>query len=315
MAKRLSPAQQDPPQPQLATSNENQAPASSAGSPNVAAMKSSNVKFGFSKFGFSFSKPKAASPKPVKSSSVPSALGSPIAAAVATPRLPELATVEEVSSAVIDKTAASSTNSAPLEAPAANHDTAAGHIAATSSAAATAHAPVAAPDGPSDAKVHHVVGLSARAQQLMAELAAEDQSFGALDFLEPVKKEKRVLIEKSNLVRKNVKVGHRLAPVPKSDPAEAVSTRANLIKPPMPQTQVPAPAAAAPAIAPADCKQVEQLKRVIDNLKAQLEAARTHEKKVVALENQLAEQNGVVEGMRKEIRQEAPCLCVVVLIS
>jgi hypothetical protein len=301
VAKGLSPAKQNQPQPQQPTTNENEAPtvSSSVVSPNVASMKPSNVKFGFSKFGFSFSKPKAASPKPVKSV-IPSALGSPIAAAVATPRLQEQESVQEASSAAVNAVEISSLNSVPLETPVANHV----------SATAAANAPAAAPDNPSDAKPHLIVGLSSRAQQLMAELAAEDQSFGALDFLEPVKKEKRVLIEKSNLVRKNVKSGPRhpapFVSVLKSDLAEPVSSRANMMKSAAPQNQVSAAGAAstaaASAAAPADPKQVEHLKRIIDNLRAQLDAARNHEKKVVTLENQLAEQNGLVESMRKEIR-------------
>jgi hypothetical protein len=319
LAKGLSPAKQNQPQPlqPTTTTNENEAPtvsssvvspnapsvSSSVISPNVASMKPSNVKFGFSKFGFSFSKPKVASPKPVKSV-IPSALGSPIAAAIATPRLHEHESVQEASSAAVNAVEISSLNSVPLEAPAAIHVT----------ATAAANAPTVAPDVPSDAKPHLIVGLSSRAQQLMAELAAEDQSFGALDFLEPVKKEKRVLIEKSNLVRKNVKSGPRhpapFASVLKSDFAEPVSSRANMMKSAAPQTHVSAagtaPTAAASAAAPADPKQVEHLKRTIDNLRAQLDAARNHEKKVVTLENQLAEQNGLVESMRKEIRQAAP---------
>jgi hypothetical protein len=79
-----------------------------------------------------------------------------------------------------------------------------------------------------------------------------------------------------------------------------------MMKSAAPQNQVSAAGAAstaaASAAAPADPKQVEHLKRIIDNLRAQLDAARNHEKKVVTLENQLAEQNGLVESMRKEIR-------------
>ena len=309
-AKCPSPAHQDQPQPLLAVSNENQAPVSSTViSPSIATMKSSNVKFGFSKFGFSFSKPKAASPKPTKTS-VPAALGSPIPAVIATPRLPENAPAEEAPPVTVDAASASSLKSVPLEASAANQDTATGNTAV-----ATTLAAVAAPNVPSDPKPQHIVGLSTRAQQLIAELAAEDQSFGALDFIEPVKKEKRVLIEKSNLVRKNAKSGQKYAAqfssALKSDSNEPVSSRANFIKPVAPQTQVSAPGAAPCVTAPVDNKQVEHLKRVIDNLKAQLEAARNHEKKVVVLENQLAEQSGLVEGMRKEIRQGMPRLPVV----
>ncbi len=324
LSKCLSPAKHDQPPPQLAASNENQAPTTSTVvSPNVATMKSSNVKFGFSKFGFSFSKPKVSSPKPVKSS-IPSALGSPIAAAVATPRLPENAPVQESSYVAVDAVKVSSLNSPPLESSAANQVTVTTECSATTSgAAATTHAPVVAAEVPLDAKPNHIVGLSTRAQQLMAELAAEDQSFGAFDFLEPVKKEKRVLIEKSNLVRKNVKSGQKHASqfssVLKSDHAEPVSSRINVIKLAAPQTHISAAAAAsaaaAPISAPVDTKQVEHLKRVIDNLKAQLETARNHEKKIVTLENQLAEQNGLIEGMRKEIRQGILCLSIVVPFS
>jgi hypothetical protein len=298
----LSPTQPDQLQSQQPASNENQAPVASVVSPNVASMKPSNVKFGFSKFGFSFSKPKVASPKPVKST-IPSALGSPIAASVATPRLSEHESVQEASRATADTTGASSPDSKIVDAPSANPVNAAEH-------SAVASAPAAVPDAPSEVKPHHVVGLSTRAQQLMAELAAEGETFGGLDFLEPAKKEKRVLIEKSNLVRKNVKnVLKHAAPFAsglKHDVLEPAASRANLSKPVIPQSHVSAAAAAAaplaPASAPVDSKQVEHLKRTIDNLKSQLDAARNSEKKVVTLENQLAEQNGLVESMRKEIR-------------
>jgi len=187
---------------------------------------------------------------------------------------------------------------------------AANHVAAPDNSTVS-HAPAAASDAPSEVKPHHVVGLSTRAQQLMAELAAEDESFGAIDFLEPAKKEKRVLIEKSNLVRKNVKNGMKhAAPYAsglKHDATEPALSRANLSKPLVPQTQHSAagavPTLPASAAAPIDSKQVEHLKRTIDNLKTQLDAARNSEKRVVTLENQLAEQNGLVENMRKEIRR------------
>jgi hypothetical protein len=298
----LSPTQQDPLQTQQPASNENQAPVSSVVSPNVASMKPSNVKFGFSKFGFSFSKPKVASPKPGKSS-LPSALGSPIPASVATPRLPEHESVQEASSAAADITGASYSESKIDEVPSANPVDAAEH-------SAVAAAPAAVPDAHTEVKPHHVVGLSTRAQQLMAELAAEGETFGALDFLEPAKKEKRVLIEKSNLVRKNVKnvLKHAapFAPGLKHDAMEPSASRANVSKPVIPLSHASAagavPTSLAPTAAPVDSKQVEHLKRTIDNLKAQLDSARNSEKKVVTLENQLAEQNGLVESMRKEIR-------------
>ena len=282
-------------------------------------MKSSNVKFGFSKFGFSFSKPKVASPKPVKSA-IPSALGSPIAAAVSTPRLPEHEVVQEAASdAAIEVAGAQSPNSTmPLEAPAANH------VIVTANPA-VAPAPSAAADALQEVKPSHIVGLSTRAQQLMAELAAEDESFAALDFVEPVKKEKRVLIEKSNLVRRNIKNGQKpaapLASGLKYDIAEPLAARAKPSKSLALESHVSA-AAAAPTVAAAavaavdrDSKQVEHLKRTIDNLKAQLDAARSVEKKVVTLENQLAEQSGLIESMRKEIRQGLPRVVAHVLFS
>jgi hypothetical protein len=322
-SKKIPPiTEQDQPQaqaqPQHPASNENQAPASSTViSPNVSAMKSSNVKFGFSKFGFSFSKPKVASPKPVKSA-IPSALGSPIAAAVSTPRLPEHEVVQEAASdAVIEVAGALSPNSTmPLEAPAANHVIVTGNPA-------VAPAPSAAADALQEVKPSHIVGLSTRAQQLMAELAAEDESFAALDFVEPVKKEKRVLIEKSNLVRRNIKNGQKpAAPFAsglKYDVAEPVAARAKPSKSLALESHVSAAAAAptvaAAAVAAVDSKQVEHLKRTIDNLKAQLDAARSVEKKVVTLENQLAEQSGLIESMRKEIRQGLPLVVAHVLFS
>jgi len=313
-----SPAQQEQPQPQQLATNENQAPVSaSVVSPSAATMKASNVKFGFSKFGFSFSKPKATSPKPVKSA-IPPALGSPIAVSSATPRLPEPPSVQAASSVVPGTTDTSTliamthqTPSDPADAPAAADD-AVSHAAVADAAAA--------PVEPSDVKPPHIVGLSSRAQQLMAELAAEDDCFGGLDFSEPAKKEKRILIEKGNLVRKNVKNGQKsAAPYAsgfKSDVMQPTAARSNPNKPLVPQTHVAAaavaPAVAAPAAVPVDSKQVEHLKRTIDNLKAQLDSARLSEKKVVTLENQLAEQNGLIEGMRKEIRQESP-RCIVSL--
>jgi hypothetical protein len=296
----VSPVQKDQPQSQQPGTNENEVPVSSSVvSPNVATMKPSNVKFGFSKFGFSFSKPKVASPKQVKSS-IPSALGSPIAASIATPRLPEQEVAQDASSAALEIT---SPLSKPVDTPAL------AHVNATENSAVT-HAPALAPHSAAEVKPQHVVGLSTRAQQLMAELAAEDESFGALDFLEPAKKEKRVLIEKSSLVRKNVKNGLKHAApnasVVKYDVAEPPVSRTNLSKPLAPQINVPAagivPTLPASTAVPVDSKQVEQLKRTIDNLKSQLDAARNSEKKIVTLENQLAEQNGLVESMRKEIR-------------
>jgi hypothetical protein len=265
-------------------------------------MKPSNVKFGFSKFGFSFSKPKVASPKQVKSS-IPSALGSPIAASITTPRLPEQEVAQDASSAALLEI---TSISCPLSKP--DDVSALVHVNATENSAVT-HAPAPAPHAAAEVKPQHVVGLSSRAQQLMAELAAEDESFGALDFLEPAKKEKRVLIEKSSLVRKNVKNGPKhAAPYAsgvKYDVAEPPVSRINFSKPLAPQT-VPAaavvPTLPASTAVPVDSKQVEHLKRTIDNLKSQLDAARNSEKKIVTLENQLAEQNGLLESMRKEIR-------------
>ena len=260
-----------------------------------------------------------ASPKPVKSA-IPSAFGSPIAAAVSTPRLPEHEVVQEAASdAAIEVAGAQSSNSTmPLEAPAANH------VIVTANPA-VAPAPSAAADALQEAKPSHIVGLSTRAQQLMAELAAEDESFAALDFVEPVKKEKRVLIEKSNLVRRNIKNGQKpaapLASGLKYDVAEPVAARAKPSKSLALESHVSA-AAAAPTVAAAavaavdrDSKQVEHLKRTIDNLKAQLDAARSVEKKVVTLENQLAEQSGLIESMRKEIRRELPRVVAHVLFS
>jgi len=298
-----SPAQQELPQPQQLASNENQAPVSSSVvSPSAATMKATNVKFGFSKFGFSFSKPKATSPKPVKSA-MPAALGSPIAVSTATPRLPELEPVQET---VVGPAGTSALNAMPLQTPCIATDV---PITADAVVADAAGAPVA----PSDVKPSHIVGLSSRAQQLMAELAAEDDCFGGLDFTEPAKKEKRVLIEKGNLVRKNIKSGQKSAAPQqhasgfKSDAVQAAAARPNPNKPLAPQAPIAAaavaPTVAAPAAAPVDGKQVEHLKRTIDGLRAQLDAARVCEKKVVTLENQLAEQNGLLEGMRKEIRQ------------
>ena len=111
-------------------------------------------------------------------SSVPPALGSPIAASIATPRSPDHASVQETSCVAVDITSASSPNLNPSALPAANH------VAAPDNSTVS-HAPAAASDAPCEVKPHHVVGLSTRAQQLMAELAAEDESFGAIDFLEP----------------------------------------------------------------------------------------------------------------------------------
>ncbi len=232
---------------------------------------------------------------------MPSALGSPIAASVATPRLPEQEVAQDAPSAALEITSISCSPSKPVDTP----DLA--HVNATENAA-VAPALALVPHAAAEVKPQHVVGLSTRAQQLMAELAAEDESFGALDFLEPAKKEKRVLIEKSSLVRKNVKHGLKHAApnasVVKYDVAELPVSRTNLSKPLGPHSNVPAAGSVPtlPACSAADSKLVEQLKRTIDNLKSQLDAARNSEKKIVTLENQLAEQNGLVENMRKEIR-------------
>jgi hypothetical protein len=289
---------------QLPASDENQAPiAPSATAPGSAAMKPSNVKFGFSKFGFSFSKPKGTSPKAAKTA-IPQALGSPLAATVATPRLHDHLSLPEKPAAASDICSVAASNPIPLD----NADEA--HVAAPSGDPAAPPLHAHALQAPADAKAPHIVGLSSRAQQLIAELAAEDQSFGALDFSEPVKREKRALIEKSNLVRKNVKSGQKyagsFASGAKHDAAEPAALLSKLSKALPLQSHAAAPGAPvmlAAAAAPVDCKQLEHLKRTIDNLKVQLEAAKAFEKKVVTLENQLAEQNGLIEGMRKDIRQ------------